>query len=181
MSDLPSLRERIGDWVEQGLCREMVQNGEADPSWWFPTSNKEMRTVNMAKAICGRCVVKDECLAWAVQHEDFGIWGGAGPRQREYLQSDRKRLCRNCDNYFIPRSHATFYCNPLCAYEAKRIRKREQRKAGPPVVTKPCAHCGETFVDPNRQKVYCNDLCRKRAQRAALRAERLKESENNAG
>lgn len=45
-----------------------------------------------AKAICATCVVKDECLDWAMAvPERFGCWGGTSPRERENMRR-RQRL-----------------------------------------------------------------------------------------
>ncbi len=45
--------------------------------------------IGLTKRICGDCIIKDECLTWALHHEVYGIWGGTGPPQREKL---RKQL-----------------------------------------------------------------------------------------
>jgi hypothetical protein len=39
-----------------------------------------------AKRVCARCVVRDECLGYALRHEiEFGVWGGTSPRERKQL------------------------------------------------------------------------------------------------
>lgn len=47
-------------------------------------------TYDAARAICQRCPVAAECLAYAMQHETdqrsrHGVWGGKSPRQRWHL------------------------------------------------------------------------------------------------
>lgn len=42
--------------------------------------------VEKAKAICNSCVVKSECLEFAIRDEiEFGIFGGATPDERKAL------------------------------------------------------------------------------------------------
>lgn len=41
-----------------------------------------------AKAICSTCKVREECLAWAICHEKFGVWGGTSEAQRRNLRRE---------------------------------------------------------------------------------------------
>ncbi|MBV8980855.1 MAG: WhiB family transcriptional regulator [Acidimicrobiia bacterium] len=51
---------------------------------FFPVRGEEARP---AKAICARCLVKDQCLAYALDNGDkFGIWGGLSERERRRLR-----------------------------------------------------------------------------------------------
>lgn len=61
-------------WVVFAACRN------ADPDLFFPgTAAEEAR----AKAICATCPVVQECRAYASDaRETFGVWGGAGEKQR---------------------------------------------------------------------------------------------------
>ena len=48
-----------------------------------------------AKAICARCPVIAECLAYALeQREDFGIWGGKDERERRAIRKAAARRAR---------------------------------------------------------------------------------------
>jgi hypothetical protein len=40
-----------------------------------------------AKAICGSCPIQQQCLEWAVLHEDDGIYGGTTPQERELIRN----------------------------------------------------------------------------------------------
>lgn len=56
--------------------------------WWFPDSYSDVAKVHRAVAICGDCVVRAQCLAYAMSDlsaRDYGIWGGTTPSQREHL------------------------------------------------------------------------------------------------
>ena len=62
-------------WMRDGLCRE-------HPEVSFHPGRGESATA--AKAICARCLARQDCLAWAVETgEQDGIWGGlSGPERR---------------------------------------------------------------------------------------------------
>lgn len=63
-------------WQDQAACRNV------DPDLFFP-SETDKATALQAKQVCGRCVVKDECLSYALwAREDEGIWGGKTESER---------------------------------------------------------------------------------------------------
>jgi hypothetical protein len=45
-------------------------------------------TIPVARSICQDCPVAQQCLNWAVQHEDFGMWGG---HTKDQLRAERSR------------------------------------------------------------------------------------------
>jgi len=75
---IPSLQlvapvpERMA-WQDRGACRG------ADPDVFFPGPKQNAR---QAKKICAVCEVKAECLAYAIDNEPLGVWGGMSPRER---------------------------------------------------------------------------------------------------
>ncbi len=47
----------------------------ADPDLWF---SEDPADLEYAKALCGQCPVRRQCLAAALQRrEPWGVWGGA--------------------------------------------------------------------------------------------------------
>jgi WhiB family redox-sensing transcriptional regulator len=61
-------------WQDRALC------AETDPEAFFPEKGGSTRE---AKKICLRCGVRDECLDYALEHDErFGIWGGLSERER---------------------------------------------------------------------------------------------------
>ncbi len=73
----------IGDrsWQIQANCLGV------DPDLFFPERGASTRE---AKAVCRACVVRDECLEYAlVNGEKFGIWGGLSERERRRLRRQR--------------------------------------------------------------------------------------------
>ncbi len=66
----------------------------ADPDLFFPISSTgpAEREIARAKTICAGCRVRQECLEFALSHDQaYGIWGGTTPEDR---QRDRRRKRR---------------------------------------------------------------------------------------
>ncbi|HTH72079.1 MAG TPA: WhiB family transcriptional regulator [Candidatus Pristimantibacillus sp.] len=74
----PGLIEQGFEWQEIGLCQT------TDPEAFYPEKGGSTRE---AKRICGRCEVKNECLEYALTHDEKrGIWGGLSERERNRLK-----------------------------------------------------------------------------------------------
>jgi WhiB family redox-sensing transcriptional regulator len=59
-----------------------------DPELFFPERGVSTRE---AKEACRGCVVREECLEFALDNrEKFGIWGGMSERERRRLRRNRK-------------------------------------------------------------------------------------------
>ena len=53
--------------------------------WWFTASTRRR-----AIRICGRCPVRDECLAHALDYDErHGVWGGLTADERRALRHGR--------------------------------------------------------------------------------------------
>lgn len=66
-----------------GSCRGL------DPDLFFPERGEPSVR---AKQVCGDCIVRDECLRYALDHnERYGIWGGTSERERRRLRRDRRQ------------------------------------------------------------------------------------------
>jgi WhiB family transcriptional regulator, redox-sensing transcriptional regulator len=64
----------------------------ADPEAWFPDQS-DVTSGKLAKAICRRCPVSDECLSWALETEQrYGIFGGMSARERRTYLRRRRRI-----------------------------------------------------------------------------------------
>lgn len=58
-----------------------------EPDLFFPERGASTKE---AKEVCRGCVVRDDCLEYAlVQGEKFGIWGGMSERERRRLRRQR--------------------------------------------------------------------------------------------
>jgi WhiB family redox-sensing transcriptional regulator len=70
-------------WRSRGACVS------ADPDLFFPISpgGASQRQVAQAKAVCARCGVRAECLAFAVEtRQAHGVWGGLAEEERARLR-----------------------------------------------------------------------------------------------
>ena len=66
-----------GEWQTRALC------AETDPEVFFPEKGGSTKA---AKQVCKACIVRDDCLEWALETgERFGIWGGLSERERRKL------------------------------------------------------------------------------------------------
>jgi WhiB family redox-sensing transcriptional regulator len=78
----------VTNWRSAGACLS------ADPDLFFPisTSGPAQRQIARAKMICAGCGVRQECLQFAMSHDQlYGIWGGTTAEDR---QRDRRRKRR---------------------------------------------------------------------------------------
>jgi len=58
-----------------------------DPDLFFPERGASTKE---AKAVCRACVVREDCLEYALENsEKFGIWGGLSERERRRLRRAR--------------------------------------------------------------------------------------------
>jgi WhiB family redox-sensing transcriptional regulator len=68
-------------WQERANCLGV------DPDLFFPERGASTRE---AKAVCGGCEVRLDCLEYALCNgEKFGIWGGLSERERRRLRRQR--------------------------------------------------------------------------------------------
>lgn len=71
------------NWQARGNCVGV------DPDLFFPEKGEP---AGDAKAVCATCVVRAECLAFALEHnERFGIWGGLSVKERRVIRRARRR------------------------------------------------------------------------------------------
>lgn len=69
------------DWQEYSNCLGV------DPDLFFPERGASTRE---AKEVCRGCVVREQCLEFAIRHgEKFGIWGGLSERERRRIRRER--------------------------------------------------------------------------------------------
>lgn len=56
---------------------------------WFEDNRKYDERA--AREICYRCPVNVECLDWALDNEEYGMWGGVAARDRARMRRNAKR------------------------------------------------------------------------------------------
>lgn len=76
----PVVRQR--GWQKLGAC-----HGQ-DPNVYVPEKKDSRDTIHYDKSFCQGCVVKEQCLDFALANRaKKGLWGGTTPKQRERMYS----------------------------------------------------------------------------------------------
>jgi WhiB family redox-sensing transcriptional regulator len=76
------------DWRHGAACLH------EDPELFFPIGNTDpaLQWADEAKAVCNRCPVMQDCLAWALEtRQEHGVWGGMSEGER---RSELRRAAR---------------------------------------------------------------------------------------
>jgi WhiB family redox-sensing transcriptional regulator len=68
------------DWRERSACKGKQE---------FFFSDHKSSVVREAKKICATCVVRQQCLAHGMKHDEYGIWGG--------LTANERRMARRAE------------------------------------------------------------------------------------
>lgn len=105
-------------WAASALC------AQTDPEAFYPEKGGSTRE---AKAVCAACDVRNECLAYALEHQErFGIWGGLSERdRRRILKAGPKAPPRPCARPDCPAtipptaSAARQYHDTACGQQAR--------------------------------------------------------------
>lgn len=68
------MNEQRYSWQEHAACRGI------DAEVFFPVSDED---AGPARALCGACEVREECLLFSLQNrERYGVWGGVTEKER---------------------------------------------------------------------------------------------------
>lgn len=83
--NLPGITQWVStDWKEDASCLGI------DPKLFHPERGESTKE---AKAVCRDCVVREECLEFAItSSEKFGVWGGLSERERRRLRKARYQV-----------------------------------------------------------------------------------------
>lgn len=75
------------DW-EQAACKGV----ETETFYWVEESrNKEAyEYIDAVRSICSRCPIWSTCLEYALQHEQYGVWGGMTSLERKSFVQPNK-------------------------------------------------------------------------------------------
>lgn len=84
------------EWMERGACRG------ADFTIFFTGDDvyeEAPYPSPEAEAYCNICPVRADCLAWALEHHEEGVWGGTTTYQRRQLGRKQERtVCPGCSS-----------------------------------------------------------------------------------
>lgn len=73
------------DWRDRSAC-----SGKQE----FFFSDHKATFVREAKKICASCVVRQQCLAHAMKHDEYGVWGGLTANERRKARRAQKSTLR---------------------------------------------------------------------------------------
>jgi WhiB family transcriptional regulator, redox-sensing transcriptional regulator len=75
---MSSVNFRFASWQRAAACRS------ADPELFFPVSysGRSLEQVERAKAVCRTCIVRRQCLQYAIAANEEGVWGGMTEDER---------------------------------------------------------------------------------------------------
>ncbi len=69
------------EWENDGACKGSTLDFFPDPH----------QNTDRQKQLCATCPVKNPCLEYALAHQEHGIWGGTGERERARIRRQRPR------------------------------------------------------------------------------------------
>lgn len=78
-----SLKRR--EWMSRGNCRGL------DPSIFISERGVDSTS---AKKVCVGCPVTDECLEYALEENEDGVWGATSERDRRKIRRERAQQRR---------------------------------------------------------------------------------------
>ncbi len=70
-------------WQLQAACRDI-------PSAMFFPERKYPHNTAPAKAVCRGCTVSAECLQYAIDYNERGVWGGTSDEDRKRMRRGRR-------------------------------------------------------------------------------------------
>lgn len=87
----------VGDWLGDALC---AQTGIHD-EMWFPGKGQSPQ---LAKSVCVKCPAVADCLAWALENHEEGVWGATTAEDRKRIRAGKEpplpQLCNECGRTF---------------------------------------------------------------------------------
>ena len=142
------VEEFIEDWQPYRNCANVPT------VWFFPDGEERVGKnifypfIDRVRAICGKCPVRRECLKHAIDHNEFGIWGGLTRDERDkgrlsmrnkeladtagdQVEGVRKhdKQCPECLSWFSTQHKLKMFCSSRCANRAGSRDRRERAKA----------------------------------------------------
>lgn len=73
------------EWIKEGACLPF------SPEMFLPEPD-DKDAEKLAKIVCESCVVKSECLSYALDNRiKVGIYGGTTPKERRNINRERQR------------------------------------------------------------------------------------------
>ena len=150
---LPSPPPRLNESYWAWTWRRLAACLEADPEIFYPA---DYRQAGKAKAVCRRCIVREQCLKVAlITRDQHGIWGGLTPDERRAIERHR---CLWCSKPLMMWRPDRKYCGPTCANRYLSRQRAWKRLVDNSART--CAWCGGAVPATRRSdSVTCSREC----------------------
>jgi WhiB family redox-sensing transcriptional regulator len=58
----------------------------APPDIFFPEGRNKLQQEKQAKQVCASCNIEQECLKFAIENNELGIWGGTTEDERRHIK-----------------------------------------------------------------------------------------------
>lgn len=78
--ELPGVVPPSPRWQRWAACAGMDVNG------FYPEREGSKGAIAAARLVCGGCPVQRQCLAWALDHDELGVWAGTTENQRRTMK-----------------------------------------------------------------------------------------------
>lgn len=85
--DLDAIMRRPS-WQRRGAC------GPYPKTWWYPNARTTAEQKCQALALCESCPVRAECLEYALEHHEQGMWAGTIAADRRRIRRERAAAAR---------------------------------------------------------------------------------------
>lgn len=82
--------ENYPDFHEKGPASCTAPEVNPDIFFTDPKDDNYLKDTSKAKGYCGLCVYKTECLAWALESDEIGVWGGTTDMDRRKIKRTKK-------------------------------------------------------------------------------------------
>jgi len=112
-------------WTKRALCPEV------DPELFFPADGSVITLGSPVRVLCRSCEVRLECLRYALDHCEEGIWGGFTESARIKILTEHNKgrplediIAADNETWF-----ATVEAGRVSARAAQRVRERERMRA----------------------------------------------------
>lgn len=77
-------------WQKEDDWRDLAECLNSPYDMFFPEKGQSTKE---AKKICSTCMVREECLQWALDNDErFGIWGGTSQQERKRIKRQQSRM-----------------------------------------------------------------------------------------
>ena len=118
---------RPRSWADLAVC------AETDPELFFPANGTVTALAAPVRVLCRSCEVREDCLRFAFEHHEQGIWGGFTEQARSKLLTRHRKGTPLAD--IIAEDDAAYFASAEAELEARRERlerrralEREQRR-----------------------------------------------------